>query len=469
MQDVIYEFIVEHGLLSPGDRVLVGLSGGADSVALVHLLLTLSPIFPITVLAAHLDHGIRSESLQDADFVRHLCDELGIPLIVDRVDVPALARQCHMGMEEAARRARRDFLKKAAAWQDCSVIALGHHRGDQVETFVHRLLRGSGLSGLAAMRTKSGPFIRPLLAFTRKQILDYLAEQRLSHVEDLSNNDLSYTRNRIRHELLPRLRAFNPKIEEHLARLSRRIALEENYWQAEEQRLLRALGRTVKEEIWLDRRGLLALHPAMRARVIRRALQKVRGDLRGLAACHIEGVEEMLLSHRPQAEMHLPGAWAGRRYDQIWLRRNAPIIPRPFAFSVCGPGVYSLPCGGEFRVTFEEVSQGESQWAMEFDACSVPFPLVVRSFRAGDRFRPSGMGGTKKLKDFFIDAKIDRETRYCLPLVIAEEILWVIGVRRCEGLHPSLGCGKVLRLTVDHADSLSLPTDNSLVKSQGLC
>jgi tRNA(Ile)-lysidine synthase len=331
--------------------------------------------------------------------------------------------------------------------QDCARIALGHHRDDQAETVLHRLLRGSGLSGLAAMRLRSGPFIRPLLLFSRREILSHLAACGLSYVEDASNGDPAFTRNRIRHELLPLLRTFNPRCDEHLARLSRRIAQEEDYWQGEVDRHLAALSRTDRHGMWLAREELLVLHPALRARVLRRALERVKGDLQGVGAVHLEALEQLLTAGRSEAEAHLPGVWAARRYERLWLRCGPPPAAEAFALEVAGPGVYALPGGGELHVSIEPVALGEDCWAVEFDADSVAFPLQVRSLRAGDRFWPRGAPGRKKLKDFFIDAKLDREVRCRLPLVVADTILWVVGVRRCHDRVARSGRA-VLRLAV---------------------
>lgn len=443
----------EQHLVAPGDRVLVALSGGADSVALLHLLHALAPTFPLTVLAAHLDHGLRPESSADAAFVRELCAGLGVVLVEGRVDVPALAAERRRGLEETARAVRRRFLRQEALRLDCAAVALGHHRDDQAETVLHRLLRGSALSGLAAMRPRSAPFIRPLLAFSRQQLREFLTGRRLPFVEDVSNSDLAFTRNRIRHRLLPLLRQFNPRIEEHLSRFSHRLALEEDYWETEERRLLAELGRFGEAEVSFERGALLALHPAVRLRLLRRALLSVRGDLLGVAACHLEGIEKLLLAERPQSELHLPRGWAGRRYEQLRLRSAAPAESPPFLFTIDGPGGYPLPGGGELQVALVPSVLGEDRWTVEFDAARVSFPLTLRCPQAGDRFRPAGTGGSKKLKDFLIDARVPLEERRCLPLVVAEEILWVVGMRRCAGREPAPAGGKVLRLVARPPES----------------
>jgi len=454
MLAAIARILRDQCLISPGDRVLVAVSGGADSVALLHLLHALAPTFPLTIFAAHLDHGMRPESSQDAEFVGGLCKGLGVLLHEGRVDVPMLAAQRHHGLEETAREARRQFLSEVATRQDCSAIALGHHQDDQAETVLFRLLRGSALSGLAAMRARSNFFVRPLLSFSKLQILDFLAEHRLSFVEDASNFEVVFTRNRIRHQVLPLLRDFNPRIGEHLARFSRRLALEEDYWEGEERRLLAELGRGGDAEVRLERGGLLALHPALRMRLLRRALLTVRGDLQGVASCHLEGIEGLLFADRSQAELHLPGAWAGRRYEQLWLRRMAPEDCPSFLFVLDGPGTCPLPDGGELQAVLVRSPIGEDRWAVEFDAARLPFPLTLRSPRPGDRFRPAGLTGSKKLKDFLIDAKVPLEQRRRLLLVeAAEEILWVVGMRRCSGRQPMQSGGEVLRLVAQLPES----------------
>ncbi|MBE0596728.1 MAG: tRNA lysidine(34) synthetase TilS [Desulfuromonadales bacterium] len=439
METIVGQFIAEHRLLHDGDRVLVALSGGADSVCLLHLLRTLVPRFGLTLEAAHLDHGMRPESVADAGFVAQLCAQLAIPLTLDRVQVPQEARRQRRGVEETARDLRRDFLRRVAAAQGCRVIALGHHRGDQAETVLHRLLRGTGPTGLAGMRPQNGPFIRPLLAVTREQILAFLARHRLDWREDATNADPQFTRNRIRHQLLPLLQQFNPQLEPRLAELSRRLWLEEDYWRRESESGLARLARFAAEgELRLDRCGLLALHPALRARVVRLALEKVRGDLHGVAAVHLESLESLLQGDRPQAEAHLPGAWVACRYDQLWLRRQMPAAPPPCRIEITAPGIFSLP-GGELRVTVETAAVGEGAYAIELAADAIAFPLCVRRPRPGDRFRPSGGSGRRKLKEFFIDSRVEREARRETLVLEGEQILWLIGRRRCEGSRPCPG------------------------------
>jgi tRNA(Ile)-lysidine synthase len=434
-----------HRLILPGQRLLVAVSGGPDSVALLALFHRNAAKLGISLAAAHLDHQIRRESSDDARFVARFCTDLGVELITEVTDVPALARAEKEGLEAAGRRARRAFLLKSAGAHDCARIALGHHRGDQAETVLHRLLRGTGVSGLAAMAMQRGCFIRPLLLFDRELILAFLTEHRLPYRQDASNSDLTFTRNRIRHELLPQMRGFNPRIEEHLASLSRRIAIEEDFWREQESRALDAAQLSGGEKVLLDRQVLLALHPALRIRVLRRALELSRGDLLEISTSHLEAVDALLVNERPQGELHLPRSWVGRRYNHLLVRPVAPEVPTPFTLDIPGPGSYVLPGGGCLRVSVEEVTGLENSTVVEFAAGQIDFPLKVRTFQPGDRFRPSGCG-TKKLKSFFIDAKIPREDRMRLPLLVGSELLWVIGLRRCAGYRSRVAGEKVLRI-----------------------
>ncbi|MEZ4598652.1 MAG: tRNA lysidine(34) synthetase TilS [Syntrophotaleaceae bacterium] len=460
MFQAFHEFLVKQQLLVPGDRVLVALSGGPDSVALLHLLQASAARLGAELRAAHLDHGLRPESIEDARFVADLCLLRSIPLDSERCNVAAVARRNRQGLEEAGRDQRREFLMRVAGREVCSVIALGHHRGDQVETFLHRLLRGTGLSGLAAMRPRSGPFIRPLLPFSRGEILDFLMHQKLDFREDASNRDRCFTRNRIRLDLLPLLQEFNPRVEERLAGLSRRIALEEEFWQEEVEKALQGIRIDDKfhslqdgpsqegAEIRLDRSGLLELHPALRARVLRHTLGIVRGELAGLSAVHLESLEELVRSGPSQGELHLPGAWVARRYEIIRLRCTPPSVFHQEELTIEGPGDWLLTDGRRLRVRMLKAPLGESALAVEFAAEMVSFPLSVRSLRPGDRFRPDNGEGSTKIKKFFIDQKVDRESRTTIPLVIEREILWIGGLRRCAGREVSANSEAVLRIEI---------------------
>lgn len=432
-----------------GIRLLVAVSGGPDSVALLRLLIGAAESLKLEVVVAHLDHGLRLESSNDAEFVRSLASGLHLPLVHERLSVPELAAARKCGLEEAARGARREFLLRNAASQECHVVALGHQRGDQAETVLHRLVRGTGTTGLAAMRPRYGNIIRPLLGFSRSELLDYLQAIGQPYVTDASNGDPKFTRNRIRAELLPLLNSFNPRIEEHLAGLSRRLAHEEDYWREEVDRIWQQIAaRRDGEQVVLDCEHLLSLHRALRARVLRRALLEA-GVLGEVGSVHVDALDHLIVGSSPQAELNLPGGWAARRYRELWLAPAPPSPVAPWSRHIEAPGVYGLPSGVKLCVTLEAHARGQNASRAEFAARAIRFPLEVRTPRSGDRFRPSGMGGSKKLQDFFVDAQVAREERHCQPLVLAgDEILWLVGRRRCAGHLPVVG-EEVLSLCLD--------------------
>ncbi|MBN1140737.1 MAG: tRNA lysidine(34) synthetase TilS [Deltaproteobacteria bacterium] len=448
MERIFRQTLKRSRLFSGGEGVLVGLSGGPDSVALLSLLRAVARDYRLTLRAAHLDHGIRPGAKEEAAFVEKLCAAWQIPLVVERAEVPRAARDLRRGLEETARDLRRSFLLRIAEETGCVRIALGHHLGDQAETVLHRLIRGSGPTGLSAMRLAEGPILRPLLSFSRGQIRDYLERNGLAFVEDDSNRDCRFTRNRIRHQLIPLLRDFNPKIEEQLGRMAEIFASEEAYWHQETERLLAVLGAREGTGWNLDLAGLRRLPTASRRRLLRRLLEELRGTPLGLSWRQFEMLERVIDSGRPQAETFFPGGWAGRDYDGLRLREAAPEAPFSFSVALEGAGTVDLPGVGSLSLAISGQRRGEDRWSVEFDADRIAFPVLIRSFEAGDRFRPAGMTGTKKLKELFIDLKIPLQRRPQVPLVIASgEILWVAGIRRSRHFPTAPETAKVLRVT----------------------
>jgi tRNA(Ile)-lysidine synthase len=435
-----HKSLLKSGYFSPGCRILVAVSGGADSVALLALLSQLSQEMQLHLEVAHLDHALRQESSDDARFVSEMCAKLELNLTLERQDVAEIARRRKGNLEEVARDVRRDFLMATAKDRGCHLVALGHHADDQSETFLLRLLRGSRTTGLSGMRAVSALFVRPLLPFSREELLDYLQEEGYAWREDKSNLDQSFTRNRIRHHLMPILREFNPNVSRHLAGLCEQMQQDDDYWSDLVDRELPHYGQWRDEEFVLDRPRLLTSQPALASRLIRTALQRVRGDLRGISSTHIADIMALLHSATPQGELDLSGAWVARRYDLLVLRKEKPMKAESFSYELTAPGAHMLPDGRVLKISLVPESLGESSNVVEFAAASLSFPLQVRHFKPGDRFHPSGMTGTKKLQDLFVDIKLTKEERRkTLLLVKGDEVLWVAGLRRSEGRRPEPG------------------------------
>ena len=455
MLDSVANFIRQHGLIAPGDRVLAAVSGGSDSLALLEILRQLARIWPFELTAAHLDHGLRGDSVADADFVAVCCARLGVGLETARIEVRERASELPGGLEAAARTIRRTFLRQVAERLGCRVIALGHQRDDQAETVLERLLRGSGATGLAAMRPQSGPFVRPLLECSRQQLCEFLQSQGLAWREDVSNSDPAFTRNRIRGQLLPLLATFNPRIGERLAGLSTRLALEEDFWAAQLERCEAELVRPLGDGLELAVSALAVLHPALRDRLLLRLLARVRGMRQGLLAVHVAAAVGLLESGGPQREVHLPGLRVLRRYDRLEIRSRPVATADAYVLTVTSPGRYPLPGDLVLEVSLHEAAGPQDPWTAEFAADRVAWPLVVRNPRPGDRIALPG-GGRQRLKELLRAARLSREQRSFVPLVVADEVLWVAGLRRAPGRLPKPG-GTVLRLTLRGAD---WPTNN---------
>ncbi len=435
--------ILRHAMLSPGDHVLVALSGGADSVALLRVLVQLAPSWRLTLSAAHLNHRLRgTESDQDEEFVRALCSDLGIPCVFGATEIAGFARERRINLEEAAREARYDFMRAAASQAGAGKIALGHTRNDQAETVIMRFLRGSGPEGMASIHpVVDGLFIRPLIECTRRDILRYLEARSLCYRTDSSNSDLAYRRNRVRHELIPYLEThFNPQLIRTLAggaEASRQVFL---YLQSEAEQHYLQIRKASHGKIALPAEGILDLHPALRGFVIRRAIEEVRGSLRGISSGHIENVIELCGSARSGRRLRLPGkCTVERSFSDLVISQSGLAPPAEFEYNFPLPGACSVPelglefaskLGSAAEIRPEQGGQScrdsDSCWAM-LDGDALSGNLVIRSRRPGDRY---GGAGHRKVKKMFIDARIDRISRAKLPLlVVGDAVAWIPGFK----------------------------------------
>ncbi|TDA68857.1 MAG: tRNA lysidine(34) synthetase TilS [Clostridia bacterium] len=436
----VKETIDAYGLLQAGDGVVVGVSGGPDSVALLLSLHRLAPEYGIRLHVACLNHMMRPRAAQEeAAFVSRLAQELGLPVTIACRDVPTMARQGKKSLEEAARQARYAFLEEVAGRVGASKIAVGHQADDQVETILLHLLYGAGTAGLGAMSYRRGRVIRPLLAVTREEILAFLAGEGHTYCLDSSNLDTDYRRNHIRHRLLPFLeKEYNPRVREVLWRTAEIIR--------EENSLLESLTRRAWSEclrheatgtVELSARVLASLAPALQRRVLRLAYSRLLGEGKSLPFHHVEAIRSRLGVR--EAAWQLPlGVQARLHRGRLRLQRQS--LPRgeiSFCRRLAVPGSTPLPRGGVLetsvlpgealsRIDWKEVPAHEA-----YADLGEPRPqLFVRYRRPGDSFYPLGLGGRKKIHDFFVDAKVPQELRDTVPLVTtATDIVWVAGLR----------------------------------------
>jgi len=428
--------IQAHAMVAHGGRVLVALSGGADSVSLVHLLRQLEDSGHVVIAGlAHFNHTLRAAADEDQSFCRELAGALRLPFEAGRGDIRALAGAEGRSIEDAARRARYEFLEAAADRFAADAIAVGHTRDDQAETFLLRLLRGAGPRGLAGIRPKSGRVIRPLIDVSRDELRVYIAERQLVFREDDSNADVTIARNRVRHELLPILRNFSPSAVDVLAREADVAREDEDFLSRAAIELLPGIVLTSTHGITLEADPLRALHPAIASRIVREALERAApGQFFGRD--HIRSVLA-LAAERMGSAVSVPGLNVRRSVRRLLLEMAGPACSEQFfenSFQVplSIPGEVSLP-GWTVSASSASPFGGMPEFSsgsVAVPASGLKLPLAVRSRRPGDRFRPLGMAGRgRKLQDFLVDRKVPRKERDTLPLVVDSDdrIVWVVG------------------------------------------
>jgi len=430
--------VLKHGMIVPGDRVLAACSGGPDSVALTSLLLKLRDEMPVEILVAHFDHKMRPEAGEDEAFVAELARRWVVPLVSGSKNVRREAAKHKMNLEETARVLRYEFLREAARKTGATKIATGHNMNDQAETFLMRLFRGSGLPGLAGIEPISGPaacpVIRPLLGIRREDIEAYLESEGLAFRTDASNLDRKLLRNRIRLALMPELEQnYQAGAVEHLARLAALIREEDDLLSGFIRELADEFILRRKGEASLDVRTLSLVPPALARRVAREFIRELKGDLRAVSFDDIESV----LGLKEGKGMTVKKGLALRREGGRLVRvRRAPAA-RVYEKSWDGRG--EIRTGGMmFRGKTADrpagfSPRGDDRRRVVLDQAKVSFPLVVRSRRPGDLYKPVGAPGRKKLKEILRAKGISRGDRDRLPVFLSGgEIVWVPGLPAAE-------------------------------------
>ena len=446
----VRQFVRQHSLFRAETRVLVALSGGSDSVALAFLMRDLAAGGEVRLAGiAHFNHQLREHASRDEEFSSSIARSLNVPFTAGRADIAARARLEHRSIEDAARRGRYEFLERARLELAADVVALGHTRDDQAETFLYRLIRGAGPRGLASIYPRHGTIVRPLLNCRREELRAYLAGQGAGYVEDETNADLAIPRNRIRAEILPLLAdRFNPRIIDVLAD---EAELEREIWTwlesaAVEFERENGVG-TPDPVLELDVAQLIAAPAPLRRVVLWRAMTAVAGR-RSVSFEHVQAALELLGEHgNDRRAIDVPGHRVERVGSRLVLRSRDGAVRgvRRAAKAAANLFEYSLSIPGEVRLAEARCAltaeldadpddaggparSGRGPLALiRRDLCQGP--LTVRNRRPGDGFRPVGVGGRKKLQDYFVDRKVAREERDRVPLVVdgSDRIVWVAG------------------------------------------
>lgn len=450
-----------HHLVEKGDRLIVGVSGGVDSMVLLHLLNACREAFDLSLIVAHVNHGLRPvESEKEAELVQKEAARLGLPFEYGQFNVKEFQKKGGLSPQDAARRVRFHFFDDLLQRHRAQKIALGHHADDQVETFLLRLIRGSGLQGLKGMLPiRDGKVIRPLLGVWEEEIQSFAMEKKIPFLSDSSNLKRDYLRNRIRLALIPLMeREYQPNFKEILLRTSNILREEDDYLEKGAEAAYQKVVREERETLSFKFSEYQSLHQAIQWRVIRKILGRIYD--RGVAVEEGEwsDVNEMyrkLHQSSPSFLLELPrGAWVEKRYDAVLLGKGKVKPFLPFDVELISPGRSFIREIGK-EVVIEETDRdkfknyrGPLNTAL-MDYGSLQFPLRMRNFRPGDRFYPLGAKGTQKLKNFFIDHKIPKFERTKVPLLVSGEMIaWIVGYRIDERVKITEKTRKVLAVKV---------------------
>jgi len=443
------ETINRYGMIQSRDRIGAAVSGGPDSMALLHGLVRYRESVPFTLAVLHLNHGLRQDrSDGDEAFVRGCASDLGLPFLSERIRLHEIRRNRKGSLEELGREERYRFFSEAERSENLEKIALGHHRDDQVETVLMNFLRGSGLRGLRGMEpVREGRYIRPLIETSRKEILAFLEGNGIPFRRDETNGDLFYRRNRIRHDLLPILEErYNENIRETITRAASVLREENDFLERAARRAVRLHPAGAGGERYFPVDEIAVLHPALQRRVIRHFLEESVGEKRQILFSHVAAVLGLVEGTGPDGELHFPrGVVVTRQYGLLRIeKREIPGRPKrgdfpgpglkpSFVHPVRIPGHVEIPEIGRairFDPAAPDAYRLSSKNVVFFDFDKTAPPLFIRGVQPGDRIRPLGGPGTRKVRDILMDEKVPRQAREKVPLVVdSRGVLWVAGHR----------------------------------------
>ena len=435
-------------LISSGDRVLVGVSGGADSIALLHVLNRFSIPKNYTLMVAHINHMTRGEdSFEDAQFVKNFAIKLGLPFFSREINVGEERLRLKKNFQEAARSIRYKFFEETLKRIGGNKIAVAHSADDQVETILMNFVRGSGLTGLAGIPQVRGKIIRPFLSFYRKDLEDYLEKNKISFREDLSNNNKKYLRNRVRHELIPYLKLYNPNIKKSVEKMSLIVSQDDALL---DQLTLDIFNQKFQSQKFIEKKicwdisDFLSNPIALRQRLIRETFFQITGNIFGLTANHIRKIVRLFEFPKVGKSLHMPrNIIVTCNYDSVVFKQENKRSPKKIfnenkslSIPIHIPG-YTELTQGKIHVQTQILEEKRAVSSLNpkkqafLDLDQTGLFIKARYYRPGDRFRPLGMVGNKKLKSLFIDSKIPKSIRHQIPILTnaQDDIIWVYGQR----------------------------------------
>ncbi len=462
IQEKILQTIKRYHMFRRYDKVLVCISGGFDSTALLLILNELKEKLSIDIQTAHLNHMLRGkESDEDEKFVRELTDRLGIPLTVKRKDVLSLAEKRKVSLEDAARSQRYEFFFKTANRIKAQKIALGHTQDDQAETFLMRILRGSGLCGLSSIwpirKINDYVIVRPLIQITKDEIIDYLKEKDIKARLDSSNLSDMYLRNRIRLNLVPYvMREFNPNIKETLAKEAELIRGVYDYINRKVERFFKKKAKIKNKIVILNLKDLNRKETAIMYEILRRCIYLAKGNLNRITFNHILNLHRIIRESSGTTTLDLPELRVSKEYDQLKfykrrIRKTKGSVILPDKLKVPGiTEIHDLGIKIKAEILPKDRCNLKKNKGIEYiDYDKIDQPIKLRFRQPHDRFMPLGMRKEKKLKDFFIDSKISRDERDRILLAVSgNEIIWVVGYRISEKVKVTQRSKKVIKLGI---------------------
>ena len=461
-------------MLSPGERVVVGCSGGADSTCLLHILTQGLPELGLECVAVYVDHGLRPEAGREARWVEERARSLGAEFACERVDVPARAQRAGESVQEAARALRYEALARVKERFGASRIAVGHTRSDQAETVLLQLLRGAGPRGLSGIPPVRGEIVRPLLCVGRRETENYCRAVGIDWLEDPSNRSPKYLRSRVRFELMPLMESLRPGVEARLAATAEILRDEDRYLEEQVAKALEGLVRPAPEEggLAVEGEALARMPVAIARRAVRAIAARVREEARGLSLGDVEAVLALAQEKGGSGKrLELGPVWVVREYSDLHFLAAPPAKERRAAeapVELAVPGRTVLPWAeavvdASLHPAEQEAPLDAAEHASSPGAGGAPPlgaaavmdweklrpPLVARGRRPGDRLQPAGMKGRKKVKDLLIDAKVPRRLRERVAIVEDREgIVWVVGHALAERVRPGPESRRLLRLEV---------------------
>ena len=448
--------INKYKLIEDGDKIVLGLSGGPDSICLLHILNRLKEEMNIEIYAAHLNHQIRGlEAQKDALYVSNICDDMGITFFVKSINVPKYCLEHGLSIEEGARKLRYEMFNEIKDKTKANKIAVGHNLNDQAETILMRIMRGTGLQGLRGIEyIRENGIIRPILDIDRKDIEDYCKHYNLNPRIDESNLENIYTRNKVRLELIPYMKDnFNPNVIESIVRMSNSLKTDSDYIEDESNIKYKEVSNKIEDYINIDIKGYTNLHKAIKTRVLRKAIKDLLGDTNFVDQKHIEDIMELEPESKLDKKITLPrGLFAYRRKNNIVLTTRE-IINEDIEFS------YNIPINGFIKIKELDMivetqtmnidrykSMKSDKTSKGFDFNKIKGGIVVRSRKQGDKIKLSV--GSKKIKQLFIDLKIPKEDRCKVPIVAdSEDIICVGDQRISENYKIDVNTKEVLKIS----------------------